>query len=224
MVFSGSSGRTRPVIARDPQIRYRTSRALMDDLERVAARVEGKPSHPVHPGSDSAFAAKEGDSNVTAWRNVALISLLTAALLLVAVIIMVFKPGTTPGDVRSGGHIRPGGMLGQTDDRSQTGSQDTQVLDQAAFDVRREMARNQIKAGRYDLAINGMRELLAAHKNSALAPDIRREIGSAMFEQAQSMANAGQLDAALDLCRSIASEHADSEYASLSNELQATIR
>ena len=73
------------LLARQPRNRYRTAQALLDDLDRVEAKLGGAAPEPVPPGADSAFAPKPPEaamSPASTRRVIALTAAITAAALL----------------------------------------------------------------------------------------------------------------------------------------------
>lgn len=90
------------MLARDPKRRYRSAQALVDDLERIEARLDGIAPEAVPAGADSVFAGADAATSSPAamWRSVALASLAAAVILLVAAIwalvVLAQKPSGPP--------------------------------------------------------------------------------------------------------------------------------
>ncbi len=80
------------LLARQPRNRYRTAQALLDDLDRVEARLGGAAPEPVPPGADSAFAPVAPEAATPPARGPRVIALTAAvtaaALLLVTALVL----------------------------------------------------------------------------------------------------------------------------------------
>ncbi len=78
------------MLAREASNRYRNVQALLDDLDRFEARLEGTAPEPVRPGDDSAFAPTEAKtaSSQGGWRGAAILFLTTTVLLLAALVLL----------------------------------------------------------------------------------------------------------------------------------------
>lgn len=210
------------MLARDPRGRYRTVQALLDDIEHVEAKLDGEEPAAL-PGSDSAFAPplNGGAGNVAAWRAVAIASLAAAAILLIAVILMLVKPGqdeagvtpvkpvqhspgSGPGSVGASPRVRPSRQ-------------------QQALAAVRKQAGEFRKAGRYDEALRVLERFYAENKSAPAAGTVRREIAGTRLEQAEAMLRKGRDQKAGAAFRRIARDFPGSEWASMASERMGEI-
>jgi len=180
------------MLARDPYRRYRSIQAVLDDLERVEALLQGVTPQLVQPAGDSVFTAAPAveTSKVAAWRAVAVTSLVAAILLLAAVVVMTFGRGRERDEQAP---VSPGPVAVESEGRTGRGIPGS------------------------DISGDSVRITVPRAASARRTEDIAAE----QYESAQALLQAGQKAEALEILQTIRRDYPDSGWDALSAELMA---
>jgi formylglycine-generating enzyme required for sulfatase activity/TolA-binding protein/tRNA A-37 threonylcarbamoyl transferase component Bud32 len=203
------------LLARQPRNRYRTVQALLDDLDRVEARLGGAAPEPVAPGADSAFAPVAPEAAMPPARGPRVITVtaaITAAALLLATIAVwgiVFQfvhraarpPAAAPTEIEAP-HPAPPKVPVATVSAAEKALNDTMTRVKALADD-----------GKFNEAIRLLKELRERYRDDPIAQRIDVEIAGAMLAQGASLAALSKPDEALAVYRSILRDYPATESA-----------
>jgi formylglycine-generating enzyme required for sulfatase activity len=211
------------LLARQPRNRYRTAQALLDDLDRVEARLGGAAPEPVPPGADSAFAPVAPVAPVAPEaalppargpRVIAVTAAITAvALLLLTVAVwgIVFRferlttrqPPPAPVEIEAP-HPPPPPKIPAAPAVSET---------EKAFSDTMAQVKALAEEGKFDEAIRRMKELRERYRDDPIALRIDAEIAGVMLVKGADLAANSKPAEALEVYRSILRDYPATEPA-----------
>ena len=200
------------LLARQPRNRYRTAQALLDDLDRVEAKLGGAAPEPVPPGADSAFAPKAPEA---ATRERARVVAVTAAITVVALLLVsVVVLGVI---VKFGGLHRRQPALPPAEhaviEQPQPAVTAVAAEAEKAFKDAMSQAKALANDGKFDEAVRLMKELRERHRDEPVVERMDAEIAAALFAKGANLAALAKPAEALEVFRSIVRDYPATESA-----------
>jgi formylglycine-generating enzyme required for sulfatase activity/serine/threonine protein kinase len=208
------------LLAKDHRNRYRNVQSVMDDLERVAARLDGITAESAPPGADSIFAPAPSEARPESnpWRAIAVIALVASAIMLIVVaLLLASQPKTTKTPLVT--RIEDREPAPQT---NLTGVP-TSLLPESQgeppaplpFPVDSPINRAEalIASGAFDEAIDLLRSLRTSSESAARKNEIDHQIAEAMFSKADRLDQAGKFQEAQTLLDELIAEYPLSQTA-----------
>lgn len=213
------------MLEKDPAQRYRRADAVLDDLERVEARLDGRTPAAAPPGADSAFAsdAAPAKSEGGPWRAVAIASLTMLVILFAAVVFLVadrMRSGERAGPFEPAPRepVADRRPVQQPDERGpahEAPSVDTETAPETgqpaepgspALAERLDEINARIQAGEIDTALSRLDDLHTRYQGPADRHRIRQLKAEACVARARSLQAAGHTAEAVEWYRRVVSE------------------
>jgi formylglycine-generating enzyme required for sulfatase activity len=202
------------LLARQPRNRYRTAQALLDDLDRVEARLGGETPEPAPPGADSAFAPGAPEAAMPPAggpRVIALTAAITvAALLLVSAVVWgIFsrfgltlspQPAAAPAAIETPRPPQPATTAPAAVSEAEKPFSDTMA-----------QAKALTNAGKFDEAIRLMKDLREQYSADPIVQRIDSEIAATLLVKAANLAALSKPGEALEVYRSIVRDYPETE-------------
>jgi len=190
------------MLARDPRRRYRSSQSLVDDLERIEARMAGDRLEVVPSGVDSAFAASEPlpqPRSWTGWRTAAVVSITVCVLLMLAVGLML-AGYVRVGPAASPKASAPAAPVAAAPSRPSVPPTETSDPLAQHYNAAVRAANEAAGEGRYDEAVGLLERFLKDHPDTRWTEDVKGRQAKFLLDQTEALAASGRFEEAVRLC------------------------
>ncbi len=214
------------MMERDATKRYRGCQSLLEDLERVEARIAGDYSEVAPPGVDSAFARKlpvlESPSKSSSWRMAAL--LLGAAFIFTLGYLLAAAMRTPAPQERTDETATKPPLQVETVVQPHKTPEPAVLplpsplpVSDSSSELKQAKARAQdyINRGRFDDAFHEFEALAAKHEGTPTQLKARDGMAWVLYEHCLGAKLNEEYDAALDICDELAQSFPDSEWTKL---------
>jgi len=215
------------MLAREPRQRYRVVQSLLDDLDRAEAILDGASPEPAAPGTDSVFAedVRQTACGVGAWRTVALLSLVAAAILFAAVVFMM-RDGAVPPEpgpeARRPADAAPRIPPPPPTDRAGNNAGEEDAVAPAptdeSFAAVLTEARHLRGSGRHPEALALLRAFQARNRNPRIAEALKQEIAGVRFAAAEALFGKRDLVVCADAYREIIRDYPNTQWSGMGFE------
>lgn len=200
------------LLAREPRNRYRTVQGVIDDLERVMAKLDGTVLEPAPMGSDSAFAPapEAAQPSGNPWRVVAVLALAACVVLLVIIVATQLKAREMSGvkviSLEEAQNQPEGPGILHLEPTPQ------EQIEQIAAKTPVDEAEELIKSGKEDEAIQLLQSATPSDKINAA--EIEDKAAEALLSKARNLDQAGKFEEAQKLLEAIMADYPSTPAAS----------
>ena len=219
------------MLEKDPARRYRRADALLDDLERVETRLDGRTPATAPPGADSVFASDAAPAQTEGgpWRAVAIASLTMLVILFAAVVFLVadrMRSGERAGPFEPAPRqpVTDRGPAAQPDERGPAVETPAETESPPETGQPAELGgpklaegldeiSDQIQAGEIDTALSRLDDLQTRYTGPADRYRIMQLKAEACVARARSLQAAGHPSEAVEWYRRVVTEMPNTDMA-----------